>query len=119
MTGSVFAPSGGFAAATVSETYCLGGPVAGCLGTVGSLSTYRITGFGTKLSDSVIFDPVSMLGVDKDIQVFAVGGGFATLSGMNQGVDQSGSIPEPFTSLLVGSAVFAMGVGMRRWRKKQ
>ena len=110
----------GNAVASVAETYCLDATLMTCPpGSSGSLST--VNGLGGSLNqlvDAATFSGVSLLSVTKDINATAGEGGFATISGVTETVDQSDqNVPEPVNFLLIGSGLTLLGwLGGRRRR---
>jgi hypothetical protein len=103
------------ARARIDETYCKGGPVAGCAPIdTGQLSVFTGQGLGTQLIDSDEFDPVGVLGVVKTISVEAGPASFAIITDIAQTVDQLSQVPEPATSIAVIGGLFALALARRR-----
>jgi len=101
--------------AVVDETLCIGGAFSGgsCAGTTAALHTFSNSA-GSKITDSINFAPVSMVGVRKDINTSGGVSGFATISGVANTVDQ---VPEPITMLLMGTGLLFAGIFSRRSKK--
>jgi len=106
----------GTGSAVIDETLCLGAAFAGgsCAGIPAALHTFSNSN-GIKITDSLSFAPVSMVGVRKDINTFGGVQGTATISGAGNTVDQV--IPEPATMLLLGTGLLFAGVFLRRSKK--
>lgn len=101
---------------TVSETYCAGDTFAdGCAnGVTGTLSTYLGGGL-SKLFDSATFNPVSIVDVQKNVELLGGGSGsFAVLGGVQ---NQFSEVPEPGSLVLFGSGIAGLAGVMRRWVK--
>ena len=115
----------GTGSAVVDETYCLGGPVGGCLAAdLGSLHVFT-NNFGTRLVDTVStpgnncaagtgcpFRDVSLLGVSKDINTSGFTNGTASITGLFNTVDQR--IPEPASLAILGASLAMLGLIRRR-----
>jgi hypothetical protein len=100
------------ASATIDETFCLGGPVAGCAAAnTGQLNVFTGPAIGTRLADSTSFSVVDTLGVFKTIEVTAGAASFANISSMTQTVDQ---LPEPGTGIVLISGLVVLGLIRRR-----
>jgi hypothetical protein len=84
--------------------------------TVGTLTTFNVSGVGSQPSDSVSFAPVSYLLVAKDIG-FGGNGGLADLSILDQNFSQISEIPEqaPWGMMLLGFG----GLGALGIRRKE
>jgi hypothetical protein len=101
---------------TVSETYCAGDTFAdGCAnGVTGTLSTYLGGGL-SKLFDSATFGPVSIVDVQKSVELLGGGNGsFAVLGGVQ---NQFSAVPEPGSLMLFGSGVAGLAGMLRRYVK--
>jgi hypothetical protein len=101
---------------TVSETYCAGDTFAdGCAGgTLGTLSTYLGPGL-SKLFDSVTFNAVQVVDVQKSVELLGGGNGsFAVLGGVQ---NQFSEVPEPGSLMLFGSGIAGLAGVLRRYVK--
>ena len=100
--------------AVVDETLCsVAFSDGSCAGATAALHTFSNSG-GSKITDSINFAPVSMVGVRKDINTSGGISGFATISGVANTSDQ---IPEPTTMLLMGTGLLFAGIFSRRSKK--
>ena len=107
--------------ASIGETLCLGGDIAGCpKGSTRSLTTNAGFG-GTALTDSVTFGGVTEVGVVKDLSVMGTTAtSVASISLFQETFDQKSSrtgVPEPgFYGLLAGGLA---GIFMLAKRRKK
>src|ERR1700682_3105601 len=117
--GSGFSGTG---IASVGETLCLGDTFAdGCLhGVVASLNAENDAS-NVKLSDSINFAPVTLIGVTQDLSVVGGPSGSARLSGLQeQFFSKQGTAPEPATTpepaslILFSSGLLTLGGFVRR-----
>ena len=106
MTG--FALVAGTVSAT--ETFCKDHSYSGCpTGQSDTISTYDIPSIPMTLKiANATFSAVSILGIDKDINVNGGSGGYATMSGLLETVDQTTTTPEPTTLLSLGSGLMLL-----------
>jgi hypothetical protein len=103
--------------ASIAETDCIGAPVAGCAaGNTVALTTSN-SSFGSVPADGISFGGVNELGVSKDINVSSGTAGFASISGVNETVDQV-LIPTPEPASIVFFGTMLLGV-TALIRKKQ
>lgn len=93
------------------ETYCLGGPVAGCL--AGNSGTLAVA-LPSPATDEDTFAGVHELGVDKDLNVDCTATlcTAVSLSGLTNTVDQGA--PEPATLALFGAGLAGLALFRRR-----
>ncbi len=101
---------------SVAETYCLGDTFADLCshGTEGTLLTI-LNGSISRLTDSVSFDPVSVVDVVKDITLLGGSNGSAALvSGVQ---NQFSEVPEPGSLMLLGSGIAGLAGVLRRRAK--
>ena len=105
----------GTGSAVIDETLCIGAAFSGgsCAGTTAALHTFSNSN-GIKITDSLSFAPVSILGVRKDINTAGGSSGTATISAAANTVDQA---PEPTTMLLMGTGLLFAGIFSRRSKK--
>jgi hypothetical protein len=117
--GSGFSGTG---IASVGETLCLGDTFAdGCLhGVVASLNAENDAS-KVKLSDSINFAPVTLIGVTQDLSVVGGPSGSARLGGLQeqffskQGIrSEPTTTPEPASLILFASGLLALGGVVRR-----
>jgi PEP-CTERM motif len=102
-TGSVF----------VDEDVCIGATFPSCTGgTVEHLQAFS-SADGTQLFDSISFNGVSVVDVEKDIELNAGTAGNARLSLVTQQYSE-GATPEPSSILLFGSGALAFAGVLRR-----
>ncbi|HEY4364820.1 MAG TPA: PEP-CTERM sorting domain-containing protein [Bryobacteraceae bacterium] len=100
--------------ATIAETYCLGS-----FNNTGCTSGGTLTTTASAPHMDTFFAGVSKLSVIKDISVASnQDGGFASISGVRNAVDESGVVPEPstFSFMLTGGG--ALGLGWLRIRRR-
>jgi len=97
--------------AEVVETYCLGGTQSGgCAG--GTTGQLHVTSFGTVLSQTLEFDPVSLISVSKDINVTSGANGTASISQVINTFDYD--VPELVSLLLAATGLIGLGFLRRR-----
>jgi PEP-CTERM motif len=102
-TGSIF----------VDEDVCIGATFPSCTGgTVEHLQAFS-SADGTQLFDSISFNGVSVVDVEKDIELNAGTAGNARLSLVTQQYSE-GATPEPSSILLFGSGALAFAGVLRR-----
>ena len=102
-TGSIF----------VDEDVCIGARFPDCSGgTVEHLQAFS-SADGTRLFDSIAFNGVSVVDVEKDIELNAGTAGNARLSLVTQQYSE-GTTPEPSSILLFGSGALALAGVLRR-----
>jgi hypothetical protein len=97
--------------ATIGEILCLGGPVTGC---PAADTKTLMTSWPTQPTDSINFNPVTELGVEKDVSAVGNGdSGFASISIITESVSE---VPEPgfYGVLAVGIAGILMFARRRR-----
>jgi len=100
--------------ATIAETYCLG-----AFNNTGCTSGGTLTTTAAAPHMDVFFAGVSQLSVIKDISVASnQNGGFASISGVRNAVDESGTVPEPSTFSFVLTGGGALGLGWLRIRRR-
>jgi len=106
--------------ASIAETNCVGAPLAGCpAGDVLSLST-SASSFGAVPADSASFTGVTELGVSKDINVSGGASGFASISGVDETVDQvSIATPEPASIVFFGTLLLGVTALIRKKQVKR
>jgi len=105
----------GTGTARIDETYCRGGAVEDCPPEdTRQLSVFTGQNLGTKLVDSALFAPVNVFGVSKTITVTAGPLSFANISNVTQTVDQVPQVPEPATTLFIGTGLLSVWMMRRR-----
>jgi PEP-CTERM motif-containing protein len=106
-TGGAFGPGG---LALVTETLCP--PNQPCINKI--LKVFD-SPTATQVSDVANFNGVPTLNISKDMQVFALAGNFASISGVDQTFTQIDTpVPEPSSLLLLGSGLLGLAVVARR-----
>jgi hypothetical protein len=101
----------GTGSASVTENYCLNGPLVGCPG--GSSGQITVTNPPLNFNDQVFFSSVQSVSVSKDILIDTGSSGSANISQ----VTNIFSSPEPLSFVLLGSGL--LGLGLLRKRIKR
>ncbi len=104
---------GGTGSIVIDETVCLGATFPLCTG--GTVETLRVFDSvdGSKFVDHITFDGVSVVDVEKDIELDSGTNGNASLSLVTQQFSE-GATPEPSSILLFGSGALAFAGVLRR-----
>jgi hypothetical protein len=99
----------GTGSASVTENFCLGGPLAGC--PAGKAGQIKVTNPPPGFNDRVFFSAVGSVSVSKDILVdTGTGLGSANISQ----VINSFSTPEPLSFVLLGTGLLGLGLLRKR-----
>ena len=98
----------------VDETACLGALLPNCTG--GTIITLRVEddSGGQNLIDSATFTGVTLISIDKDVEVVAGTNGDASLSVVTDTFSQGGTVPEPGTLSMLGIGALAVAGFVRR-----
>jgi len=102
--------AGGTGSAKVTEKFCINGSVATCATPVGQIV---VTNPPPTFSNTVLFAPVSSIGVSKDINVTSGTNGTASISQVLNQYSQT-TVPEPTALVLMGAGLLGLGMLRRR-----
>jgi hypothetical protein len=108
--------------ADVDEVVCLDGQLATCGAPIGIPEALAVPNKNSAFTDDIFFAPAHSIQVSKDISVFAIEGGIAHISAVDntfsQSLSRSSPVPEPLSLALFGFGLVALGL-MRKRAKKQ